>query len=73
MQSDRSKIYNERCICMSEQKLTEEQVREEYRQQRKDKTFAQCWPANNDSFYEWCSQYLDYQHITKKNRKKNGR
>ena len=37
---------------MSEQKLTEEQVREEYRQQRKDKTFAQCWPANNDSFYE---------------------
>ena len=25
--------------------------------------------ANNDSFYEWCSQYLDYQHITKK--KKN--
>ena len=53
---------------MSEQKLTEEQVREEYRQQRKDKTFAQCWPANNDSFYEWCSQYLDYQHITKKNR-----
>ena len=30
---------------MSEQKLTEEQVREEYRQQRKDKTFAQCWPA----------------------------
>ena len=48
-----------------EQKLTEEQVREEYRQQRKDKTFAQCWPANNDSFYEWCSQYLDYQHITK--------
>ena len=56
---------------MSEQKLTEEQVREEYRQQRKDKTFAQCWPANNDSFYEWCSEYLDYQHITKKNRKKN--
>ena len=56
---------------MSEQKLTEEQVREEYRHQRKDKTFAQCWPANNDSFYEWCSQYLDYQHITKKNRKKN--
>ena len=50
-----------------------EQVREEYRQQRKDKTFAQCWPANNDSFYEWCSQYLHYQHITKKNRKKNGR
>ena len=46
-----------------ERKLTEQEVREEYRQQRKDKTFAQCWPANNDSFYEWCSQYLDYQHI----------
>ncbi len=54
-----------------ERKLTEEEVREEYRQQRKDKTFASCWPANNDSFYEWCSGYLDYQHITKKNRKKN--
>ena len=54
-----------------ERKLTEEEVREEYRQQRKDKTFASCWTANNDSFYEWCSGYLDYQHITKKNRKKN--
>ena len=51
-------------------KLTEKEVREEYRQQRKDKTFAQCWPANNDSFYEWCSQYLDYQHITKKKKKR---
>ena len=54
---------------MEEGKLTEQEVREEYRQQRKDKTFASCWPANNDSFYEWCSQYLDYKHITKK---KNG-
>ena len=53
-----------------ERKLTEQEVREEFRQQRKDKTFASCWPANNDSFYEWCSGYLDYQHITKKNRKK---
>ena len=38
-----------------ERKLTEQEVREEYRQQRKDKTFASCWPSNNDSFYEWCS------------------
>ena len=54
-----------------EKKLTEEEVRAEYRLQRKDKIFAKCWHANNDSFYEWCSGYLDYQHITKKNRKKN--
>ena len=27
---------------MEERKLTEQEVREEYRQQRKDKTFAQC-------------------------------
>ena len=54
-----------------ERKLTEEEVRKEYREHRKDKVFAKCWPANNDSFYEWCSGYLDYQHITKKNRKKN--
>ena len=53
-----------------ERKLTEQEVREEYRLQRKDKIFAQCWPANNDSFYEWCSQYLDYQHITKKKKKR---
>ena len=50
-------------------KLTEEEVRQEFRKHRKDKTFAECWPANNDSFYEWCSQYLDYKHITKKKRK----
>ena len=56
---------------MSDKLLTEQEVREEYRQQRKDKTFAQCWPANNDSFYECCLQYLDYQHITKK-KKRNG-
>ena len=31
-----------------ERKLTEEEVREEYRQQRKDKTFAAWSPANND-------------------------
>ena len=52
-----------------ERKLTEQEVREEYRQQRKDKTFASCWPANNDSFYEWCSQYVDYKHITKNKKK----
>ena len=53
-----------------EKKLTEEEVRAEYKLQRKDKIFRKCWPANNDSFYEWCSQYLDYQHITKKKNKK---
>ena len=51
---------------MSEKQNREEQVREEYRQQRKDKTFAECWTCNNDSFYEWCSGYLDYKHITKR-------
>lgn len=55
---------------MEEGKLTEQEVRDEYRKHRKDKTFAECWPANNDSFYEWCSQYLDYQHITKKKKKR---
>ena len=52
-----------------ERKLTEEEVRKEYREHRKDKVFAKCWPANNDSFYEWCSMYLDYKHITKKKRR----
>ena len=51
-----------------EKKLTEEEVRKEFREQRKDKTFAQCWPANNASFYEWCSGYLDYKHIKPKRR-----
>jgi|TARA_A200000159_G_scaffold138948_1_gene140182 hypothetical protein len=47
--------------------LTEAEVREEYRLMRKtDKVFADCWPANNKSFYEWCSQYLDYKHIKEK-------
>ena len=54
---------------MEEVKLTEQEVRDEYRKHRKDKAFAECWPANYDSFYEWCSQYLDYKHITKKKRK----
>ena len=51
-------------------KLTEEEVRQEFREHRKDKVFAKCWSATNYSFYEWCSLYLDYQHITKKNKKK---
>ena len=50
-------------------KLTEEEVRKEYKEHRKDKVFAKCWPANNDSFYEWCSMYLDYKHITKKKKR----
>ena len=52
---------------MEDKLLTEAEVREMYREMRKkDKVFAECWPANNESFYEWCSQYLDYQHIRKK-------
>ena len=52
---------------MTENVLTEKEVREIYRQMRKkDKVFAECWPANNRSFYDWCSQYLDYQHIKEK-------
>ena len=38
-----------------ERKLTEQEVREEYRKHRKDKAFAQCWP--------------DYKHITKKKKR----
>ena len=45
--------------------MTEKQVRSEYKQMRKtDPTFAECWPDTDRAFYEWCSQYLDYQHIT---------
>ena len=43
--------------------LTEAQVRAEYNEQRKDPVFAKCWSSNDYDFYEWCSQYLDYQHI----------
>ena len=47
-------------------KLTEAQVRKEYREMRKsDKVFAECWPDKDSAFYEWCSQYLDYKHITR--------
>tara|TARA_Y100000356_G_C11128446_1_gene218678 strand:- start:161 stop:328 length:168 start_codon:yes stop_codon:yes gene_type:complete len=55
---------------MTDKLLTEEEVRKEYKEHRKDKVFAKCWPANNDSFYEWCSMYLDYKHITKKKKKR---
>ena len=52
---------------MNERELTEKEVREEFKQLRKkDKVFAECWPATNNAFYEWCSQYLDYKHIKSK-------
>ena len=44
-------------------KLTEQEVRAEYKEQRKDPVFAECWSNNDYDFYNWCSQYLDYQHI----------
>ena len=44
--------------------ITEKQARTDYRQMRKDDpVFAECWPDTDRQFYEWCSQYLDYQHI----------
>ena len=43
--------------------LTEAQVRAEYNEQRKDPVFASCYSESNFDFYNWCSQYLDYQHI----------
>lgn len=46
--------------------LTEKQVREEFREHRKDPVFAECWPDTDRAFYEWCSQYLDYNHIKDK-------
>ena len=45
-------------------KLTEQEVRTEYNNFGKDPVAAQCWSSNDYDFYEWCSQYLDYQHIT---------
>ncbi len=48
-------------------KLTEKEVRTEYRQKRKDDpVFAECWPDSDRAFYEWCSGYLDYNHIKEK-------
>lgn len=47
--------------------ISELEARTEYRQMReKDPVFAECWPDTNRNFYEWCSQYLDYQHIKEK-------
>ena len=43
--------------------LTEKEVRAEYNEQRKDPVFASCYSESNFDFYNWCSQYLDYQHI----------
>ena len=51
-----------------EKKLTEAEVRAEYREQRKDPVFAECWPDKDYEFYEWCSGYLDYQHIKRKDK-----
>ena len=47
--------------------ITEKQARQEYKQHRKeDPVFAECWPDTDRQFYEWCSGYLDYQHIKEK-------
>lgn len=48
-------------------KLTEKEVRAEYKEMRKkDLMFAEIWPDTDKHFYEWCSSYLDYQHIKEK-------
>jgi hypothetical protein len=44
--------------------LTEKEVRAVYDKHRTDdNTFAVYWSGNDYDFYEWCSNYLDYQHI----------
>ena len=54
---------------LSDKKLTEAEVRAEYRKYRKDdKVFAECWPDKDYEFYEWCSGYLDYKHIKRKDK-----
>ena len=46
---------------------TEKEVREEYNKMRNDDpAFAECWSDDDYDFYEWCSGYLDYKHITRK-------
>ena len=35
----------------TKRKLTEKQVRKEYKEHRKDKTFAECWPDTNRALY----------------------
>ena len=50
---------------------TEKEARNEYHQMRKDdSTFAECWSDNDYDFYEWCSNYIDYQHIKRGNNEK---
>ena len=45
-------------------KLTEAQVRKEYKQFRKDVPGAdEVWHDKDRHFYKWCSMYLDYKHI----------
>ncbi len=52
---------------MSDKKLTEKEVRKEYKDFRKEiPGAAQLWPDTNRAFYEWCAQYLDYKHIKDK-------
>ena len=48
---------------------TKEQAREEYNRMRKDDpAFAECWSDDDHDFYEWCSGYTDYNHITRKSK-----
>ena len=35
-------------------KLTEKEVRKEFKEHRKDKIFAECWSNTDRAFYEWC-------------------
>tara|TARA_X000001388_G_scaffold17900_1_gene11149 strand:+ start:620 stop:784 length:165 start_codon:yes stop_codon:yes gene_type:complete len=51
---------------MEDNMKTEKEVRQEYNQMRKDDpVFAECWSTDDYDFYEWCSGYLDYKHITR--------
>jgi len=44
---------------------TEKEIRQEYNQMRNDDpAFAECWSTDDHDFYEWCSGYGDYKHIT---------
>ena len=45
---------------------TKQEARQEYNQMRNDDpVFAECWSTDDHDFYEWCSDYLDYKHITR--------
>jgi len=53
-------------------KLTEKEVRSEYKNMRDNVPgFAELWPDTDKHFYEWCSGYLDYQHITEESTNAN--